>query len=396
MILASGIVVGRAFDRGHLRILMIVGTTIYFVSLIGLSFATTYAQIFVAQGLGCGVSPSSLFPLFSMTSKIQADDFYSLQIHPFYPQYRKSLITSLSLLIARSGVSLAKSLPPNSSSNATQIASGFMFLPAVSVVSHYFSRRRGIALGILATGSSVGGVVYPLLLNNLISSGVGFAWGVRAGKRFRQLIDVAAGVVVTILLPLAVVSNSNPFIDVAGGVVVVFSPFVVAVASLVEIPVAVVSKLEISLTSLNPTAAFMTTTLLLIACVTMRTRLPPRKLGKIVDFGVFKDPAYSFFVFGNFLVVGGLYTPYFYVQTCKFHDPSEPRRIELIKESSLILRIVDAIRNGVPQSLAYYALSILNAASLFGRLIPNVRPSPRRDRNEADRRNSGRRIGMGR
>lgn len=56
MILASGIVVGRAFDRGHLRVLMLVGTAIYFVSLIGLSFATTYAQIFVAQGFGCGVS----------------------------------------------------------------------------------------------------------------------------------------------------------------------------------------------------------------------------------------------------------------------------------------------------------------------------------------------------
>ena len=65
-------------------------------------------------------------------------------------------------------------------------------------------------------------------------------------------------------------------------------------------------------------AAFMTLGLLSIACITMRTRLPPRKLGKIVDFSVFKDPAYSCFVLGNFLVVGGIYVPYFYIQTCEF------------------------------------------------------------------------------
>lgn len=33
----------------------------------------------------------------------------------------------------------------------------------------------------------------------------------------------------------------------------------------------------------------------------------------------------------------------------------------------------DAIDNGIDENLAFYSLSILNAASLFGRLIPNVR-----------------------
>jgi hypothetical protein len=35
---------------------------------------------------------------------------------------------------------------------------------------------------------------------------------------------------------------------------------------------------------------------------------------------------------------------------------------------------IDALENGVDMNLAFYALSILNAGSLFGRLIPNVRP----------------------
>jgi hypothetical protein len=30
------------------------------------------------------------------------------------------------------------------------------------------------------SGSSVGGIIYPIMLNNLFNSSVGFAWGVRA------------------------------------------------------------------------------------------------------------------------------------------------------------------------------------------------------------------------
>lgn len=86
-------------------------------SLFGLSFASTYPQIFVAQGVASGV------------------------------------------------------------------ASGILFLPAVSTISHYFQKKRATALGILATGSSVGGVVYPILINRLLNNTkLGFAWTVRVGQ----------------------------------------------------------------------------------------------------------------------------------------------------------------------------------------------------------------------
>lgn len=39
----------------------------------------------------------------------------------------------------------------------TGIGIGFLFLPAVSVLSHYFLRRRSLAIGIAVTRSSVGG-----------------------------------------------------------------------------------------------------------------------------------------------------------------------------------------------------------------------------------------------
>ncbi|GLB42998.1 putative MFS general substrate transporter [Lyophyllum shimeji] len=54
------------------------------------------------------------------------------------------------------------------------------FLPVVTVVAHHFSRRRGFAIGILMTGGSIGGIIFPIMLNKLIFGPQGFALGVRA------------------------------------------------------------------------------------------------------------------------------------------------------------------------------------------------------------------------
>ena len=52
------------------------------------------------------------------------------------------------------------------------------FVPAVSAIGHYFLVKRGNATGIAATGSSLGGVVFPLMLQNLYPK-LGFAWATR-------------------------------------------------------------------------------------------------------------------------------------------------------------------------------------------------------------------------
>lgn len=65
------------------------------------------------------------------------------------------------------------------------LAAGVAFIPAASSVSHWFKRRRATALGILATGSSFGGIIYPVLLNHLFPK-IGFGWTVRAGASPRQ------------------------------------------------------------------------------------------------------------------------------------------------------------------------------------------------------------------
>ncbi|KZF24341.1 MFS general substrate transporter [Xylona heveae TC161] len=58
------------------------------------------------------------------------------------------------------------------------IATSLVFTPAVSSVGHFFLVRRGLATGIAMTGGSIGGVIFPLLLQSLFPK-IGFAWATR-------------------------------------------------------------------------------------------------------------------------------------------------------------------------------------------------------------------------
>ncbi|GAA5898312.1 hypothetical protein JCM6882_000126 [Rhodosporidiobolus microsporus] len=157
---------------------------------------------------------------------------------------------------------------------ACGLASGIAFLPAASSVSHWFKHRRATALGFLATGSSVGGMIYPAMLNHLFPK-IGFAWTVRA-------------------------------------------------------------------------AAFMTIGLVGVAALTINTRLPPRplpKLHQVFDFSPLKEKPFLLFVLGETIIMWGLYFGYFYIQDY-------------------------GLAHGVPSSLTDYSLTILNAASIIGRVGP--------------------------
>ncbi|OAQ98949.1 hypothetical protein LLEC1_00580 [Akanthomyces lecanii] len=50
--------------------------------------------------------------------------------------------------------------------------------PAMSAIHGWFSKKRGTAFGILATGSSLGGVIFPIMVSRLIRQ-VGFPWTMR-------------------------------------------------------------------------------------------------------------------------------------------------------------------------------------------------------------------------
>ncbi|KAJ7246882.1 MFS general substrate transporter [Mycena haematopus] len=59
------------------------------------------------------------------------------------------------------------------------IGAGMVYIPSIAVVSHYFHKRRALAMTIVASGSSLGATLHPIMLNNTFDS-LGFPNAVRA------------------------------------------------------------------------------------------------------------------------------------------------------------------------------------------------------------------------
>ncbi|KAG8725007.1 hypothetical protein FRC09_010211 [Ceratobasidium sp. 395] len=156
------------------------------------------------------------------------------------------------------------------------IGQGLLFLPSIGVISHHFAKKRSLAMGIVFTGSSCGGMIFPIMLNKIIER-AGFAWGVRA-------------------------------------------------------------------------TAFVVLACLVAANLMMKTRLPPKTNQNPAhksDFkGVMTHGVFLLTVFGTFVSMLGIWYPIFYIQ-------------------------LFAVRHNLDQNLSFYALTILNAASILGRTIPN-------------------------
>jgi MFS family permease len=72
------------------------------------------------------------------------------------------------------------------------IGAGCLFVPAVAIMPSYFSSRLGLAIGLAASGSSMGGIIYPIMFYKLIAE-VGFGWSVRI---------LGFTVLATLMLPL--------------------------------------------------------------------------------------------------------------------------------------------------------------------------------------------------
>jgi MFS family permease len=84
------------------------------------------------------------------------------------------------------------------------------FIPSVAIVGTYFSTRRSTALGLAATGSSVGGIIYPVVLRRLIVQ-IGLPWAVRV-MAFIMLGTLLASV--TVMKPRLPPRKSGPLINV--------------------------------------------------------------------------------------------------------------------------------------------------------------------------------------
>ncbi|KAE8154598.1 MFS general substrate transporter [Aspergillus avenaceus] len=60
------------------------------------------------------------------------------------------------------------------------LGNGCTFVPGLAITSSYFKRKRAIAVGIGAAGAGVGGLIYPVVVNQLLyKNPIGFPWTLR-------------------------------------------------------------------------------------------------------------------------------------------------------------------------------------------------------------------------
>lgn len=153
------------------------------------------------------------------------------------------------------------------------IGAGCLFVPCVALLPTYFSTKLGLAVGLAASGSSLGGVIYPIVLFRLIDR-IGFGWSVRV------LGFIALG---TLLIPIAI----------------------------------------------------------------MRMRVKAPKARALIDWSAFTDVSYMTFVLSTLVGFMGLFVILFYIS---YYTEDQ--------------HITDT-------TMAFYIIPIFNAASCFGRTLPN-------------------------
>ena len=154
------------------------------------------------------------------------------------------------------------------------LGSGALFMPSIAIIPLYFTKRRALAMGIAASGSSLGGIIYPIVFFQL-QPRIGFPWATR----------------------------------VLGFIVLATQGIVLAL---------------------------------------MRTRAKPGPMRKLFDISAFKEPPFAIFTAAMFFAFVGTYIPFFYASDYTLHV------------------------KGATPALSFYMLSIMNAGSVFGRIIPNL------------------------
>ncbi|PPQ80776.1 hypothetical protein CVT25_001913 [Psilocybe cyanescens] len=87
---------------------------------------------------------------------------------------------------------------------------GLVFYPSLASISTHFMKYRATAIGVAIAGSSVGGVVYPIMLQGLFER-VGFGWG----ARISGLVSGVGCVVATLMVSsLSAQKKPGPYFDI--------------------------------------------------------------------------------------------------------------------------------------------------------------------------------------
>ncbi|KAH0828878.1 MFS general substrate transporter [Lanmaoa asiatica] len=110
------------------------------------------------------------------------------------------------------------------------IAMGILFLPTLSIQAHYFKRRRALAMGVVMSGSSVGSVAYPIMINHFFNGPIGFAWGVRIVTFVYLVLLIIANAIMRTRLPPAKLNQDNVPVNIRN--ILTDGPFWVCIAGI--------------------------------------------------------------------------------------------------------------------------------------------------------------------
>ncbi|EKM51453.1 uncharacterized protein PHACADRAFT_166015 [Phanerochaete carnosa HHB-10118-sp] len=95
------------------------------------------------------------------------------------------------------------------------IVVGFGTYPALAVVGQYFKAKRALAMGIVAAGSSVGGVCLPIMVSRLFRT-IGFAWTVRVAALLTLFCYAVAILISRTRLPRKPLPKPQQLVDFGG------------------------------------------------------------------------------------------------------------------------------------------------------------------------------------
>lgn len=86
---------------------------------------------------------------------------------------------------------------------------------ALAVVGQHFKQKRALAMGIVAGGSSVGGVCFPIMLSHVMPR-IGFAWTLRLVALITLVCYCIAAAISTAKLPRKPLKSPRQILDFGG------------------------------------------------------------------------------------------------------------------------------------------------------------------------------------
>lgn len=168
-------------DGGWKAYSVVLGSHLGLIVNFGVLNSVGAVQAYVSKHQLAGEKVSSVSWIFSVYMCLPF--LLGALVGPLFDRHGSTLLLCASTVLLVVGIialSFSKSLVAFifSLSICLGVAHALAITPLISLLSHWFLRNRGKAIGLASLGGSVGGTIWPLVLQRLYST-VGFAWAIR-------------------------------------------------------------------------------------------------------------------------------------------------------------------------------------------------------------------------